>query len=265
MKIPIKLTVLGLLGAMILCGCSSMSLAPVRSDLQSIRKKYDTQRYSECINQIDRFLNRYTARSGGWALLVMTKAMCHEEMGNIPGADALYRQVIDFVPNTQFADLAKQRLNRVAGDQKEHLQLDVIPEHFCRVKNNWSSSAMQSWFALEGQGIKTARSFILITSMDRLPEVKTLDDVVQRMRASAGLNGKSVEIIPIGILGDDGLWSVKDSGSRKEGATVGFARVVLTRDRMHILTLAKKGTEMTGQEKERWVAMLKSAKLVTSR
>ena len=258
------LKVIGLFLIFLIQGCSTKSNSPARSDLLSIKHKYDTQFYGECTREIDAFLHKYSPPTGTWALLTMTKAMCLEEMGNSERSDALYRGIIDFVPNTSFADRARKRLTRQDGDQMEHFDLDFAKEHWRRVKKDWSYTQLNSVFAPDGRTAENSDEIVLLFAAERVPSVQTLDNVLDRIRGNAGLRGDSVEIVTIERASNEGLWKLKDSGSRGFPQTTGLVRIILTSNRMHAVVFAKKGNQLTEFEQEHWVNVLKSAKLISS-
>lgn len=258
------LKVLGLFLVFLITGCATVSNSPARSDMLSIKHKYDTQLYGECMQEIDVFLKKYSAPTGAWALLTMTKAMCLEETGNPERSDALYRGIIDFVPNTLFADRAGKRLSRQDGDQKEHFELDFSRQHWRRAKKDWSYTASNSLFIPEGRTAKNSDECVFVVSADRPHVVKTLENALERISSEVGLSGGNLKIVEIERASDEGMWNFYNSGNGKIPASAAVLRIVLTPNRMHSIVFVKKGTQIPEIEKENWVAVLKSAKLVTT-
>ncbi|NOS71740.1 MAG: hypothetical protein HOP33_17660 [Verrucomicrobia bacterium] len=262
----ITLKALSLLALVFLVnGCSTLSRSPAVSDLKSIEAKYIAQSYDACLAEVEAFLKNYSMKTPGWAILALKKAVCYEEMGDMAGADALYRQIVEFVPNTQFADFAKLRLERKAGDQREHFLLDLSGEPFQRGSKLWSRTGMSCTFVPKGQSMKKSDKFILIRAEDRWPEIESPEAVLARFRADAGLAGATMETREVERSENDGIWSVNLSAAKKTPARCGVIRVTATTTRVHMIIYYKNERTISPEEIEYWRHKFKNATLITTK
>jgi hypothetical protein len=249
--------------SMVLPGCGTAPKTTLNDDFSSVGLKYQTQAYDECLAVINKLMAKRPP-PGSRAELWMCKGMCLEEKGNQSAADQVYRKVKADFPQTPYADWAQRRLERQDGDQKEHLAMAFDDERWQRHRKTVSPTGVRIGYHRRSEDPRSGGAVIDFLSLDRPPEVKTLEDALALCESEFVSKGVRVKILLLEQTEDDAIWEFVLTANRRV-PMAGVLRIILTPRRIHGIMGGPRTRSMSVEEKWEWVNRLKRATVVGSK
>lgn len=261
MKAMVFLALMGVSAALLLGGCATSKTPKLREDFRSILYYYNTQAYDQCLGEIEKALQTKILK-GQRALLLMTRGMCQEEAGRELSAKATYTLVKTEFDLTSFAEVAQRRLEHKDGDQREHLELNLDDARWRRAAKQWDSKGVRQFFFPAGENQKQHTAKLLLLSGDRPENIHTLDDAEARAEAQYSLRGGKVKRHLIEQGANERYSEAEESSPERPETSVSISRIILTDTRFHCAEFTIRKPALTNEERDKYLARLKSAKLV---
>lgn len=244
----------------LLVGCSTSNPTPDARD-RVIMEHYNTQKYEECLAEIDKALSARMVK-GQRGMLLLVKGWCEEEMGRGEAARETYTVVQREFSQTKLGDDAQRRLEGKNGDQRERLELNPSALGWHRGLKQSNAQAVRQFFYPADEGPKRYRSKLTLVSMDRSESSSSLEEVWNRAEAEFGLGGGKANRRLLERKGNEEYWEIEQSASNGSRKGVILCRLILTQDRLHFAQFIFAKGKLTETEKATYFASLKNAQLV---
>jgi len=265
MKAAEFLVLVEALAILFFAGCASPKTpAEARDEFHVILDYYNTQKYQECLAEIDKVLSGKTNK-GQRGTLLLIKGSCEEEMGKEEAARATYTLVQKEFSQTKLGDDAQRRLERRNGDQREHLELNANALGWHRGLKQCNAESVRQFFYPAGEGLKRYKSKLTVVSTDRNERSSSLEQVWARAEAEFGLSGGKAYRRLLDRKGNEEYWEIEQSSSGGKRKTVLLCRLILTQDRFHFAQFMFSKARLTEVEKSNYLACLRSGQLVESK
>jgi len=227
---------------------------------RSILHHYNTQAYDACLAGIEKALQTKLVE-GQRATLLMTKAMCEEELGREAAAKDTLALVKTQFEHTRFADAAQRRLDGKDGDQREHLELNLDDPRWRRALKQCNEKGVRQYFFPVGENPRQCTSKLLVFSMDRPDNMRTLEDAINRADAEFSLRGGTAKPKLLERTTNEEYWEVEESSPNQKWPSISLSRVILTDNRFHCVEFTLRKAALSRDEREKYLGQLKRATL----